>query len=330
LKRDFAIFLQQMKDFLIHHTSSSGVCAAFDTPRIVAAGVFDVVHRGHVEIIRRAAARAADSGAVPVALSFIPHPRQLLTPDDAPQLLLPEQERVKRLYEAGAKECAFINFTAEVASWSPEKFLSHLADNGCFSVAGICVGKLWRFGSRGAGNSEVLADFCARHHWSYDGVTELALDGEIVSATAIRRAAGAGELDKVKLLSGRALTLYGTVTAGFQIAGTKLNAPTANLRCIAGVIPPDGVYAGGAAVDGKIYPAAVNIGFSPTFGGAERRVEVHLTGFDDNLYGRELAVELYKFIRPERKFASPDELKQQIAMDIAAIKAVCMAEQVKS
>lgn len=316
-----------MKDFLIHHTAASGVCAAFEIPRIVAVGVFDVVHRGHVEIIRRAASRAAETGAVPAALSFAPHPRQLLTPEDAPQLLLPENERIKRLYAAGAQECAFINFTAEVASWSPEKFLEHLADNCCFRVAGICVGKRWRFGSRGMGNGEVLADFCAGHHWSYDGVTELESDGEIVSATAIRRAAGAGELEKVKLLSGRALTLYGTVTAGFQIAGTKLNAPTANLHCTAGVIPPDGVYAGSAAVDGKIYPAAVNIGLSPTFNGTERRIEVHLIGFEGDLYGRELAVELHKFIRQERKFASPEELKQQIAGDIAEIKAVCAGVQ---
>ena len=318
-----------MKDFLIHHSAVTGVCAAFDVPRIVAVGVFDVVHRGHVEIIRRAAERAAETGAVPAALSFSPHPRQLLTPDEPPQLLLPETERVNRLYAAGAGECAFINFTPEVAAWSPEKFLEHLADNGCFRVSGICVGKLWRFGSRGMGNGGVLAQFCEKHHWSYDAVTELECDGEIVSATAIRRAAGAGDLEKVKRLSGRALTLYGTVIRGFHIAGTALSAPTANLLCSAGVVPPDGVYAGSAEIGGTVYPAAVNIGISPTFGGSERRTEVHLIGFDGDLYGRELAVSLHKFIRSERQFASPEELKLQISADIAEIKKVYLTEQVK-
>lgn len=317
-----------MKEFLIDHTAASGICAAPEQPRIVAVGVFDGVHFGHAAIIRRAVERAAETGAVPAALSFTPHPRQLLDPDHAPPLLMPETERISRLYAAGAGECAFINFTSEVAAWSPEEFLTHLAENNRFRVSGICVGKNWRFGSCGAGNGEVLADFCAKHHWSYDGVTELEFDGVVVSSTAIRNAGIAGDLAKVKQFSGAPLTLYGEVTAGFRIAGSKLRAPTANLICSAGVIPPDGVYAGSAAVNGIEYPAAVNIGFSPTFGGTERRTEVHLIGFDGDLYGRNLAVALHKFIRKERTFSSPDELKRQIAADISEIKNICSAEKV--
>lgn len=320
-------FTLKMKDFLIHHTAVSGICAPFECPRIVAAGVFDAVHPGHIRIIRQAAERAAKTGAVPVALSFAPHPKSLLVPGESPELLLPETERIRLLYAAGAKECAFINFTAEVAAWSPEEFLTHLAENSCFKVSGICVGKHWRFGSKGAGNGEVLKNFCTAYHWSYDGVTELELDGETVSATAIRRAAKCGDLDKVRRFSGRSLTLYGTVTGGNQIAGTKLAAPTANLRLSAGVIPPDGVYAGSVEFDGICYPAAVNIGFSPTFHGTERRIEVHLIGFNGNLYGMEIAVSLHKFIRKERSFSSPEELKQQIARDVAEIKSVCISER---
>ena len=269
---------------------------------------------------------AAVCRAVPLALSFTPHPRQLLTPEHTPPLLVSESARIRMLYAAGAQETAFIDFTPEVASLAPEDFLQALADNPLFKIAGICVGEHWRFGKCGSGDGKILAEFCRRQHWSYSGIPEVECDGEIVSSTAMRRAAAAGELEKFHRLAGYPLTLSGVVEHGFAIAGSKLSAPTANLHCRYGILPPDGVYAGSAGVDGKIYPAAVNIGIAPTFQGNIRRVEVHLIGFFGTLYGKELAVSLHRFIRPERRFASPDELRQQIASDIKNIIAAVPQE----
>ncbi len=308
-----------MKDFLTLHSSESGSVAPAAIPRIVAIGVFDGVHRGHQKIIRTAAEIAADRNAVPLVLSFSPHPRQLLVPDAPPPLLMPENERIRYLYRAGAQESAFINFTPEISGLEPEVFLQTLADNSLFRIAGICVGEHWKFGRNGCGDGRLLRDFCEKNQWLYCGVPEICIDGEIISSTALRTAVSAGELDKFRLYSGREYTLYGKVVHGFAIAGEKLHAPTANLGCDAGVLAPDGVYAGSAAVDGKIFPAAVNIGFAPTFGGTQRRVEIHLIGFAGTLYGENLAVELHKFIRPERHFDTPEELKKQIAADIAEI-----------
>lgn len=311
-----------MKDFLMLHSAKSGIIAPFATPRIVAVGVFDGVHHGHQEIIRKAAETAEIKGAIPLALSFTPHPRQLLAPDAPPMLLLPEAERIKRLFRAGAKECAFIDFTAQVAQLEPEDFLQHLAANKLFRIAGICVGKHWRFGKNGSGDGRILQEFCRRHNWIFHGIPELCIDGEVVSSTALRRAAAAGDLEKFHRFCGTELMLAGKVIHGFAIAGSRLDAPTANLACTNNIPVPDGVYAGSAKIAGKIFPAAVNIGIAPTFNGSERRVEIHLIGFDGDLYGKDLTVKLHKFIRPERRFATPNELKKQIAADIAEISAI--------
>ena len=306
-----------MKDFLHTHAAVGAACAPYAVPRLAALGVFDGVHLGHRRIIRRAAELAAACGAVPMAVSFSPHPRRLLTPENPPELLMPEAVRLTALYRAGAAETAFIAFTPEVAALTPEAFLEALAANRRFRIAGLCVGSRWRFGRGGAGDLRNLERFCAAHDWICAGVPELEIDGETVSSSAVRAAARCGDLDKVRRLTGEPLTLYGSVARGFQVAGTELAAPTANLILAAGVPPPDGVYAGSAEADGRLYPAAVNIGFSPTYHRSTRRIEAHLIGYSGTLYGKFLAVSLRRFLRPERAFPDPEALKRRIAADVA-------------
>ena len=285
---------------------------------IVAAGVFDGVHRGHAEIIRAASAAAEETGARVMALTFHPHPRALLSPGSAPALLVPEEERVRLLRAAGAHGCCFINFTAECAGLPPEEFLRRLRGNGLFSVSGICVGSRWRFGAGGAGGAGVLKKFCGENGWLFRPVDELTCGGVTISSSAIRAAAAAGDLERAAAMLGRDLRLYGTVERGFGIAGPRLSAPTANLKLAAGVLPPDGVYCGSASAEGGTYPAVVNIGVAPTFAEAgTRRIEVHLLDFSGSLYGASMSVALRRFLRPERKFASPEDLKRQIALDIS-------------
>ena len=308
-----------MRNFLIRHRAASGTPAAAPVPRFAAIGVFDGVHLGHRRIVGRAAEKAAETGAVPLALSFTPHPRQILSPETAPELLMPESVRAAELLAAGARETAFIRFDAAVAALEPEEFLRALAENDAFRIAGICVGSRWRFGRGGKGGGAELARFCAARGWEFVPVPELEIDGETVSSSAVRAAAHEGDIAKVRRLTGGFPTLYGRVARGFHVAGPELAAPTANLEPTAGVLPPDGVYAGSAEADGAVWPAAVNIGLSPTFDRKVRRVEVHLIGYSGQLYGRELAVELRRFIRGERKFADPEALKEQIAADVRAV-----------
>ena len=287
---------------------------------IAAIGVFDGVHTGHRKIIETAAALAKEHHCRVLALSFSPHPRALLCPDQPPELLVSEKSRCELLRDAGADICGFINFTSRAAALSPEDFLLELRDHAPVDICGIIVGNNWKFGRNGSGNRNTLEKFCSANRWFLNTVEEVTLEDRTVSSTAIRGAIASGFLPLAVKMLGRNISLAGTVTHGFQIAGSKLEAPTANLDVKYGVLPPDGVYSGCCTIDGILYPAAVNIGLAPTFGNGLRRVEIHLLDFKGSLYDREITLEINSFIRPERRFASPEELKAQIAADIAAIR----------
>ena len=282
---------------------------------ILGLGVFDGVHLGHRRIISEVLAMAERHRAVPAAVTFHPHPRQILCPDDPPRLLLPMAERCRLLHDAGAEIVGVIEFDRKFAAMEPRDFLNGLLRSPDFVLAGICVGSRWRFGHFGAGDGEVIEKFASANGIDFALCEELVIDGETVSSSAIRRAVSAGKIEHARTLLGRPPRLFGTVRRGNGIAGKVLHAPTANLEISCGILPPDGVYSGGIRIGAETFPAAVNIGLSPTFGGVTRRVEAHLLSFDGSLYGTELELELYSFIRHERKFPSPEALRERIRED---------------
>ena len=306
-----------MKKFLSLY---SAAYADFSTPRVAAIGVFDGVHPGHREIIRHAVRCSRELNAVPLAISFSPHPRQLFSPEQKFQLLQSESDRHAQLLAAGAKESAVINFDHTVANWEPEVFLENLADNGLFPIAGICVGKLWHFGRNGRGDTGLLEKFCSEKKWSFAAVEELLCDGEIISSSSLRQAVKTGDLDKFFRLCGQYPCLTGKVTGGMHIAGSVLNSPTANLDISGGILPPDGVYGAVVEFENRTAVAAVNIGLAPTFNVNTKRVEVHLLDFAGDLYGKNLKVFLRCFVRKEIKFDSAKALKNQIDKDIEFIR----------
>ncbi len=282
-------------------------------------GVFDGVHLGHRKLLCELGAMAERCGAVPAALTFSPHPRAVLYPANPPKLLVPLDERIRLLRQYGAESVSVIRFTPQFAGLQPEEFLNNLL-NSYSGVKGICVGANWRFGNKAAGDMDFLADYCRRRGLELAGVSELHIDGIPVSSSTIRRMVAAGKLSAAARLLGRPYTLCGVVDAGYHVAGSVLNCPTANLKTPQKVLPPDGVYAVKATVgnDSTGYPAVANIGFSPTFGRNDtRRIEVHLLDFDGNLYGQELTVEPLRYLRPERSFAGAAQLRSQIMQDIS-------------
>lgn len=297
-------------------------------------GVFDGVHRGHRRIISEVVRLAAERGAVPAALTFDPHPRAVLCPDDPPQLLLPLGRRIEKLHCAGAIHVGVIEFSPAFAALAPEDFLDSLLRSPQFELAGVCAGQSWRFGRFGSGNSEVLRRFAEGAGLGFSTPAELEMpDRTVVSSTAIRHAAAAGKLAEAAAMLGEAPRLFGRVVRGYRIAGRCLSTPTANLQVAFGVTPPDGVYAAAAPVGGCLRPAVINIGFAPTFNydQPERRVEVHVLDYDGDLYGAEIEVRLLRFLRGEICFPSAEMLKLQIIQDIAAARqefgrAVCPEE----
>jgi len=291
-----------------------------NTPLVLGLGVFDGVHLGHRRIVSELLNMARRHDAVPAAVTFHPHPREVLCPDDPPRLLLPMKERCRLLHEAGAKIVGVIEFDKKFAVMEPIDFLKKLLHAPEFRLAGICVGSRWRFGHFGAGDKTVISRFASANGIDFTPCEELVIGGETVSSSAIRRAVSSGKIEHARTLLGRPPRLFGTVERGNGVAGKVLHAPTANLEITCGILPPDGVYAGRIRVGTETFPAAVNIGFSPTFGGNVRRVEAHLLFFDGALYGKALELELLSFIRHEQKFSSPEALRERIREDELLVK----------
>ena len=288
---------------------------------VIALGVFDGVHAGHRAVLSTAALMAQQLGTAAVALTFIPHPRQVLAPEAAPPLLIPPEHRMELLNAVpGIDGCGQINFSAQIAAWEPEEFFHRLIILPGIRVKGICVGRNWLFGRRGSGNTTLLEALCRQHGIAFAAVREVEYENMIVSSTAIRNFLAQGNISAAAGMLGRQPELYGCVVHGMGIAGKELAAPTANLELHYGVMPADGVYAGEVTVGGELFRAVLNIGPAPTYGVSGRRIEIHLLDFDGDLYGRDITVILNRRLRDIRKFASPEELKKQIAADIAAAR----------
>ncbi len=303
----------------VNMISFDGAFPSETVPRLtLAVGVFDGVHLGHRQILRTTCEVAHSNGSIACAVTFDPHPRSVF--GYPPELLVPFKERKRRLRACGAEIIGTINFSKEVAALEPQDFLLALTNDDRFELAGICVGEHWHFGKNGKGDKLLLQEFSEKYHFDFRAVPELFDGGEIISSSSIRKLFSAGDLERGAAMLGSPCQLCGKVVKGFGVAGSKLDAPTANLDVECGIVPPDGVYAGRVEIDGKACPAAVNIGVAPTFNVGVRRVEIHLLDWQGNIYGREITLELIKYIRPEQKFSSADLLKERIALDIAEIR----------
>ena len=294
----------------------------------VAIGVFDGVHRGHQKLLTELLSIASELNADPVVMTFFPHPRSVLS-ENPPNLLYPPEEKLRLLHNSGVKAVVTVNFTRQFSQLTPDQFLEQSVFAGTVPVPAICVGKHWRFGAGAAGNAEYLERIAAEKHFLFRAVDELCMeDGQTVSSTAIREAVSAGNLDRAEQMLGRRYTLSGIIGSGYHNASEKLHTPTANLQIKYGILPPCGVYAATAYLsEQEHFAAAVNIGTAPTFreeyGQIAPRVEVHLLdGFQGNLYGRKMQLELAGFVRKEIRFPDIPSLKKQISCDIEKIKQI--------
>ncbi len=301
------------------------ICQRYGERKIfLGIGVFDGVHLGHKAVLQELQNLSKNCNGLNIAVTFSPHPRTLLAGAKKPQLLIGLAEREKFLKLAGANEVIVVNFNHEFANLTAEEFLQILYDESQGKLGGICVGKNWRFGAGGKGDYQLLSKFCTEKNLAFSWVENLIIDNEVVSSSNIRIALSSGLFEKANRLLGRNYRLRGIVEKGYNIASTKLEKPTANLKIENGILMIDGVYAAKAYLNEKVYMAAVNIGFAPTFNYQknERRIEVHLLNFDGDIYGEYLEIEVVKYIRNEKSFASAEDLRKQIFSDIQQIKTI--------
>lgn len=288
-------------------------------PLALAVGVFDGIHLGHQEVIRAAQEHATQHHGTAVVVTFDPHPTQVLRPGSAPRLLCGPRHQQHLLSQAGIACLLACPFTAETAKTPARDFIRQLVQAarplGCISV-----GYTWSFGHGREGNIHLLMEMGQEHDFAVYGVPPLKIDSQVVSSTLIREAVSRGDLHKAATLLGRDYAVFGTVIEG-QKLGRQLGFPTANVDVENEQLPPLGVYAVEALVGTQWLPGVANLGRRPTVAAdAEPSLEVHLLDWRGDLYGKDLEVRFKRHLRSEMKFAGLDELKAQIARDIAAAK----------
>jgi riboflavin kinase/FMN adenylyltransferase len=300
-------------------------------PSVVTLGNFDGVHAGHRAVLGQVVTRARAAGSRAVAITFDPHPLQVLHPDRAPGLITSLPQRLELMASTGLDAVLVMEFTRQLATWSPEQFVDQVMVRTLGAVT-VVVGRDTRFGHRNSGDVETLRLLGARLGFDVEVVGDLLPDsGERRwSSSWVRELLAAGDVAAAAEVLGRPHRLGGEVVHGDH-RGRELGFPTANLGSpVEGLVPADGVYAGWMLrrdlpeddAD-RVLPAAVSIGSNPTFDGASRRVEAYVLDRTDlDLYGEHVALELVARLRPTERFESADALVTQMRADVESCRSL--------
>lgn len=292
--------------------------ACLAEPVHLALGVFDGVHAGHQAVLAKAIDAAAGQGGLAGLVTFDPHPIRVIAPAKAPSSLLATLDhKADVVAELGIRLFVPLRFDHEMAAMEAGDFLRKLTTG---DVRTIAVGEDWRFGHDRSGDANFLRHHAAGHGYRLEAVPPVMYQGDRISSTRIRQAVRDGNLSAAAEMLGRPYSICGTVVVGEQL-GRKLGFPTANLATGNLQLPPTGVWAVRCLhhTHGPLTGVA-NLGTRPSLGSGELRLEVHLLGFSGDLYGEELDVEFIRHLRPEKRFDSLDELRNQIRIDSAAAR----------
>ena len=275
---------------------------------IYALGFFDGVHLGHQQLLKECCRMASEHGCSTAAITFDRHPKSLFT--DTPTVLIstiPDRKLLLQRY--GSNSVRVLPVIKEIMNLPWQEFIQILLDDG---AAGFVCGDDFHFGHRGEGSAEKLMAFCQEKGLPCIVVPEQTVGNIRISSTYIRRQIETGDMATAVKFMGHPYTLTGTVVHGKKL-GRKLGIPTANLHLPAGLaIPRFGVYACRILIEGTYYPAVTNIGTRPTVDGEGITVEPWILDYSGDLYGREITIEFYKFLRSEQKFPSLENLQAEI------------------
>lgn len=290
-----------------------------DKKRVIALGFFDGVHLGHGELLKMTRQRAVEMNALPSVLSFDVHPDTLVFSNKV-QLInsaIGREELIRRCY--GIDNVVFLHFNRHMMRMPWKEFIDTLIEE--LNVCHIVMGHDFCCGYKGEGTAALIAEYCAEKGIDSDIIPALCVDGRVISSTWIRKLISEGQIEQANRLLGHPHTLTDTVHSGYHL-GTKLSAPTINMFFPDGVIIPKyGVYAAKVYIGNESYTAVTNIGVRPTVGNDNRvSVESHLLDYSGNLYGRQVRLEFYKYLRAELKFDNLAQLAEQIKKDALSAK----------
>lgn len=281
--------------------------------KIFALGFFDGVHLGHQALLHACRQLAEKQNATACAVTFDLPPSAVLQ-NAQPNMLNTVRDRETLLRQHGVEEVLLLTAEQATLSMSWTAFLEMLLSEG---ASGFVCGYDYRFGKNGEGTAQKLAAFSEERKLPCIIVPEQVMDGEKISSTRIRSLLEKGDVEHANRLLGHPHVLTGTVVSGRHL-GRTIGIPTANLHLPDELVKPAfGVYACTAHADGHTYVAVTNIGTRPTVDGQGVTVEPWLLDFSGDLYGKEITLQFHKFLRPERKFNSLEELKAQIQLDAA-------------
>lgn len=285
-------------------------------PSALTIGNFDGVHLGHRILLERITDLARQLQVKPAVLTFHPHPSRVIAADRAPKLLTTLEQRCGLFAAAGISEVLIHPFDQAFSEISPTAFVGNIL-LGALRAAAVVVGENFRFGHRHQGDTRLLTELGREHHFQVEALPSVRLRGRVVSSTEIRAALQSGNVVLAAKMLGRPYALEGEVVKGHGV-GSRQTVPTLNLRPSSEQLPRNGVYVTFTTdLDGsRTWQSITNVGFRPTFEGDSLGVETFLLEPLDGAPPRLLRVEFLHYVRDERKFDSPELLKQQIFRDV--------------
>jgi riboflavin kinase/FMN adenylyltransferase len=280
-------------------------------PVTLTVGSFDGVHLGHVDVIRRTVAAAVADGAQPALMTFEPHPRCVLDPANCPQSVTTLQEKLALVESLGIEHAIVIRFDRALAALSPQQFTDLLAS--AMDVRRWVIGFDFAFGRERLGNAEWLRT----NGYAVDVVPPFTVNGKELHSSDLRRLITLGEMEEATHLLGRHYSMAGPVEAGDKV-GRRLGFPTANIGIEPNkLVPALGAYAGRAIAQEGGFIAALSVGYRPTFGGTQLRVEAFLLDFEGDLYQQRLELSFVRYLHPDITFPTTDDLVFQLRRDVA-------------
>jgi riboflavin kinase / FMN adenylyltransferase len=283
---------------------------------VLTIGTFDGVHKGHKAILQKVVNHARMENGTSILITFEPHPRKLLFPDQPLGIITPLDQKLRLVQDTGIEHVVVVPFTKEFSELTAEKYIKDFLVN-IFHPHIIVIGYDHRFGQDRKGDLHLLEDGASLYGYDLIEIPAQMIDEAAVSSTKIRAAIKEGRIEDAAQMLGRNYTLSGTVVHGNKL-GRTLGYPTANMQPANGdqILPAVGIYAVRATHEGITYNGMLSIGYNPTVTDRkELRIEANLFDFDKDIYGQTLEVAFVKRLRDEQKFDSLDALKAQLHRD---------------
>jgi riboflavin kinase/FMN adenylyltransferase len=303
-----------MNDITIYHSLFELENLSKEIHTHVTVGVFDGIHLGHQDLLRRTVQSAKGADAVPTVFTFQNHPLSVLAPAYAPPPLTTDEMRVALFEKMGIRMAVIVEFDHALADLPPEVFVRDILAKRLRARHVVC-GYNFCFGKEGSGNVKFLCRLGQKMGFSVDPVEPVRIGNDVVSSTKIRELLNQGLVEQAGEFLGRAYSLGSVVERGMG-RGARMGYPTANLVFPEGLlIPAVGVYAVRIMVDGAPYRGMMNIGYNPTFPPEHFSAEVHLFDFHGNLLEKKIEVQFVKRIRDEIRFENERELIEQMRID---------------